>query len=57
MTHAKRCRLMAGLRQSDVAARAGVSRQTVNMLESGRQRPQLALGEDDRRVIWPEMGR
>src|SRR5438874_9859217 len=54
-SHLRRCRLLVGLRQANLAERAGVSRDTIGRLEAGRNRPQLAtaiaigraLREDD----------
>jgi putative transcriptional regulator len=38
-----RRRMAAGLSQEDLAARTGVSRQTINAIERGRYEPRLAL--------------
>jgi putative transcriptional regulator len=42
MTRLRQLRLVAGLRQVDLAERACVSRETVRLLETGEQKPQLA---------------
>ena len=42
MTHLRMIRLRCGLRQADVAASAGVSRETVRLLERGGHRPRIA---------------
>jgi DNA-binding XRE family transcriptional regulator len=63
MTHLKRVRLQAGMRQVDVAAAAKCSRQTVTLLEAGGQVPRFstalaiarALGFDDPRIVFPEL--
>jgi DNA-binding XRE family transcriptional regulator len=52
--HLKRCRLLAGYSQRALADRAGITRQALGALESGRTRPRLttavsiaqALGQD-----------
>jgi DNA-binding XRE family transcriptional regulator len=41
VTHLRRIRLQAGLRQVDVAEKSHLSRQTIRLLEQGRQRPHL----------------
>lgn len=54
-------RRLAGLSQREVAEAAGIARETVNAIESGRQRPRprtaeaiaLALGYDDVAQVFP----
>ena len=41
MTRLRQLRLVAGLRQSDLAERAGVSRETIRLLETGDHMPRL----------------
>jgi putative transcriptional regulator len=41
VSHLRRIRLTAGLRQRDVAERSGVTRETVALLEAGDRRPTL----------------
>ncbi len=41
MSHLRRIRLTAGLRQRDVSELAGVTRETVALLEAGGRRPSL----------------
>lgn len=47
----RRLRRLRGLTQEDLAARLGVSRQTVNAIENGRHDPGLALAFDIARVF------
>jgi transcriptional regulator with XRE-family HTH domain len=44
-------RVAGGMRQQDLAAAAGVCREEVSRLESGRHRPQLATAEALSRVL------
>ena len=45
MSHLRTLRLVAGLRQSDLAERAHCSRETIRLLEAGQQRPQLGTAK------------
>jgi DNA-binding XRE family transcriptional regulator len=63
MTQLRRLRLLAGMRQVDVAEAANCSRRTVVLLEAGGQVPHLstalaisrAVGCRDPRVVFPEL--
>lgn len=62
MTPLRQVRLLSNLRQADVAAAAGVARQTISLLEAGSRSPHLttavaiasALGCDVG-GLWPEL--
>jgi putative transcriptional regulator len=63
MTPLKQVRLLSGLRQVDVAAAAGVARQTVSLLEAGGRNPHLSTALAISKVLgcdvsglWPEFG-
>lgn len=40
-SHLRRCRILKGMRQADLAERAGCSRDTIARLEAGKNQPQL----------------
>ena len=42
-TEMKKARLAAGLTQEELAAKAGVSRESVNYVERGRRQPTVAM--------------
>ena len=62
MTPLRQVRLLLGMRQSDVAAAAGLARQTISLLEAGVRSPHLknavaiskVLGCDVG-ALWPEL--
>jgi DNA-binding XRE family transcriptional regulator len=51
MTPLRQVRLLSGMRQSDVAAAAGVARQTVSLLEAGSRNPHLSTAAAISRVL------
>jgi DNA-binding XRE family transcriptional regulator len=51
MTSLRQLRLVAGLRQVDVAERSDLSRETVRLLEAGEQRPHLATARRIARTL------
>src|SRR2546421_12765941 len=50
-TGLRRARLKSGLKQSELAQRAGISRQTLSVLESGRGQPSTAIALHLARVL------
>src|SRR4051812_29285501 len=50
-TGLRRLRLRSGLKQSDLAQRAGISRQTLSVLESGRGQPSTSVALQLARVL------
>src|ERR1700682_2087429 len=50
-TGLRRARLKSGLKQSELAERAGISRQTLSVLESGRGRPSTLIALRLARVL------
>src|SRR5207302_292098 len=50
-TGLRRARLKSGLKQGELAERAGISRQTLSVLESGRGRPSTAVALQLARVL------
>src|SRR5207248_5171133 len=50
-TGLRRARLKSGLKQSELAKRAGVSRQTLSVLESGRGQPSTSVALHLARVL------
>src|SRR5438067_13758705 len=50
-TGLRRARLKSGLKQSELAQRAGVSRQTLSVLESGRGQPSTSVALHLARVL------
>src|SRR6266481_394070 len=50
-TGLRRARLKSGLKQGDLAERAGISRQTLSVLESGRGQPSTAVALQLARVL------
>src|SRR6267378_8616198 len=47
----RRARLRSGLKQSELAKRAGISRQTLSVLESGRGQPSTSIALHLARVL------
>src|SRR6266853_2918120 len=47
----RRARLKSGLKQSELAKRAGISRQTLSVLESGRGQPSTSVALHLARVL------
>jgi transcriptional regulator with XRE-family HTH domain len=64
LSHSARCRVLAGHTIRSLSAASGVSARQIVNLEAGKCRPRLdtalaiayALGEDDPRVIYPDLG-
>ncbi len=62
LSPARRARVLAGLSQEELAVRAGLSRSTVALVETGKRTPRLdtlsaisaALGLDDVRSLFPD---
>src|SRR5437764_14309278 len=50
-TGLRRARLKSGLKQSELAKRAGISRQTLSVLESGRGKPSTSVALHLARVL------
>src|SRR2546423_15205324 len=50
-TGLRRTRLKSGLKQSELAKRAGISRQTLSVLESGRGQPSTSVALHLARVL------
>src|SRR5437868_15201545 len=50
-TGLRRARLKSGLKQSELAKRAGISRQTLSVLESGRGQPSTSVALHLARVL------
>jgi DNA-binding XRE family transcriptional regulator len=62
MTPLRQVRLLSGMRQSDVAAAAGLARQTVTLLEAGVRSPHISNAVKIAKVLgcdvaalWPEL--